>query len=703
MALTAKERADKHRETMRQRGRAESAAASEVGTIPPVADPARREFCKRSLFNFLTEYFPHSTGLYPFSDDHRRVIDRLEQCILYGGKFINAVYRGFAKTTIAENATLWATLNGHKRFVPIFGATGPLADKILESIKLELETNDLLLEDFPEVVLPIRHLDRTPQRARGQTVGGEKTFIEFSAGAIVLPTLSIPGNWIQGLEGGPLVKSPSSGAVITAYGLTAAARGLKHKTPDGENLRPDFALIDDPQTDESARSPGQTQERLKIINKGILKAAGHFNELSAIVNATVIEEDDLVERLIKSSGWQSERIKMVRRFADRHDDLWLSEYASRRLTYDRENPADQQRARETANAYYLANREEMDRGAVVSWVDCYYRDSEYSAIQHAYNALIDEPSSFASEYQQEPVKIAAELPSIGPNDCRKNSITIERGLVPAECHTLTAFIDVQQDILFWAAIAWGEWFRGHVVSYGAWPDPRRPYYTLHDIARTLRSEHRVATIEEGITTGLQALCAELSKGFEREGGQVITPAFLLVDSGYKTETVQAALRGTGAIASKGAPVGAKSRPISEYKTQPGDRKGDHWLLQRAKAGGRRLVLIDTNFWKDQVVESLIKGPGAEGVLTLHESGDSHRMLTDHLRAEYPQRVTASWGGMSRTVTEYSLKPGGPDNHWFDCFVGCYAGASMAGMMRRTKTGPTLPKKKRTQREKVSYL
>src|SRR4051812_45671251 len=108
---------------------------ADIGEIPAVVDPARREACRSDLLAFLTTYFPASTGLKPFSDDHRRVIDRIQRCILTGGRYANAVYRGFAKTTIAENASIWATVHGHRKFVPIFGADANAASGNIESIK----------------------------------------------------------------------------------------------------------------------------------------------------------------------------------------------------------------------------------------------------------------------------------------------------------------------------------------------------------------------------------------------------------------------------------------------------------------------------------------------------------------------------------------------------------------------------------------
>ena len=43
----------------------------EVGTIPQIANPERRAFCRTDLHAFLLSYFPETTGLKPFSDDQK--------------------------------------------------------------------------------------------------------------------------------------------------------------------------------------------------------------------------------------------------------------------------------------------------------------------------------------------------------------------------------------------------------------------------------------------------------------------------------------------------------------------------------------------------------------------------------------------------------------------------------------------------------
>lgn len=179
-----------------ERSRDRTRAGSDIGEIPPVANPARRESCRLDLELFLTTYFPNSTGLSPFSPDHKRVIARIQGCVINGGRFTNAVYRGFAKSTISENAILWATLYGHRKFCAIFAGEGKLADRASNSCKMELSDNELLYEDFPEVCHAVRALEGKTQRCASQTFNGEKTHIKWQADATVMP--SIPGSVSSG-------------------------------------------------------------------------------------------------------------------------------------------------------------------------------------------------------------------------------------------------------------------------------------------------------------------------------------------------------------------------------------------------------------------------------------------------------------------------------------------------------------------------
>jgi len=119
-------------------------------------------------------------------------------------------------------------------------------------------------------------------------------------------------------------------------------------------------ICDDPQTDQSARSPLQTAERLSLINGAIAGLAGPGQRTAIIVPCTVIRAGDMADQLLdraKHPDWHGERTKMVYAFPTA-DRLW-SEYARLRAESLR---ADGDGCE--ATAFYRANREEMDADAL---------------------------------------------------------------------------------------------------------------------------------------------------------------------------------------------------------------------------------------------------------------------------------------------------------------------------------------------------
>ena len=56
-------------------------------------------------------------------------------------------------------------------------------------------------------------------------------------------------------------------------------------------------------------------------------------------------------------------------------------------------------------------------------------------------------------------------------------------------------------------------------------------------------------------------------------------------------------------------------------------------------------------------------------------GTNHVLLARHVAGSETWVETHGYG---RIVHEWSQKPSRPDNHWFDCLVGCAAAASMEG-------------------------
>ncbi len=273
----------------------------------------RRRLCERSLQDFLLTYFPAAFTL-PFSMDHRRVIAAMEDCGLAGGLFALAMPRGSGKTTLAERFALWCLLYGHRRFVALVSATEAAAGKLLAHIKRELLDNDLLAEDFRGVCYPIRRLENNGRRCVGQLFNGERTSIVWGKTQLTFPTM--PDSACDGLN--------VSGATVTVAGLTGALRGQSHTLVSGEVIRPELALLDDPQTRESAASPAQTANRAAIIVGDVLGMAGPGRKISAILPCTVIQEGDLADQFLNRAlhpEWRGEKTKAIYEWPEA-EPLW---------------------------------------------------------------------------------------------------------------------------------------------------------------------------------------------------------------------------------------------------------------------------------------------------------------------------------------------------------------------------------------------
>ena len=296
----------------RERNARISASGRDIAPLPETVDPARKAGAHHDFLFFCEQYFP-STFYLPWSKDHEKVMRRIEQAVLQGGLFALAMPRGSGKTSLCERACIWAILYGHRRFVCLIGSDEGHARTMLDTIKTELESNDLLLEDFPEAVYPVHCLEGIANRCAGQIYNGERTHIEWTAKEIVLPTIP---------------DSAASGAILKVAGITGRIRGMKHQTAGGESIRPDLVILDDPQTDESARSLSQCQARESILAGAVLGLAGPGRKISGIMPCTVIKPGDMADRILdreKHPQWQGERMKMIYSFPDSRK-LW-EEYA----------------------------------------------------------------------------------------------------------------------------------------------------------------------------------------------------------------------------------------------------------------------------------------------------------------------------------------------------------------------------------------
>lgn len=661
----------------------------DIGEFPPSGgglaggDDGRREGCRNDLAKFLKTYFP-GTFTYPFSPDHLSVISKTQKVIVDGGNHAVAMSRGFGKTSIAEGAAIWSILYGYRRYVVIVGATSTAATEIMESIKGEIETNELLSADFPSAIFPLQALDGEPRRCLGQTYRGKKTRTQWGQKRVKFPTIA---------------GSESSGAMIRVAGITGELRGKKGKVIGefgSETFRPDLVLIDDCQTESSALSEVQCRTRERIIGGSILGLAGRGTKIAALLLATVIRAGDVADRHLDHGihpEWNGSRHKMLYAFPS-DAKLW-EQYKELRISFNPAVPGEKEAAETRATEFYIDNQPAMDAGAIVGWQFGYLPD-EISAVQSAMNLWIANPRAFAAEYQNEPLPEE----NVGTAPMTSKEIAgkmngLARGHVPQTATRLTAALDVQGDMLFYSLIAWENNYTGYIIDYGSFPEQGRVYYTKADASKTIASATGIAGFEGQIYRALELLCAKiLSKSYPRGDGGTVRVEKCLIDANYGDSTnvvYQFCLQSAFApilLPIHGRGIGASGRPMASWPKHPGERHDPNatWVItQNAKRREVKYAILDVNAIKSFLYKRLAVPMGEPGCLSLWGRDPSiHSMFADHCTAEHPIEVTAQ----GRTIDEWKDVPG-RDNDFFDTLVYNVAGASMLGVA--LKEGAAVPK------------
>jgi hypothetical protein len=642
---------------------------------PPVRDPARRARALEDLEYFLRSYFP-GTFRKAWSRDQLAMVERLQSVVTDGGQMAVAAPRGNGKTSIFERAALWGVLAGRRRFIVVVAATDRHAGQCLGRVKAELEFNDLLLEDFPLACWPIRKLESQSRRCVGQLWDGRRTCVVWDRNRVVLP--SVPG-------------SEASGAILHVAGITSAVRGLSHVTPDGRTIRPDLVLIDDPSTRESAASFVQNAQRLEIVQGDLAGLAGPGESIAQLAAVTVIHRGDLADQLLDRSRypeWKGERFKLVYEWPTRAD-LWLEYEQLRREGLKAGDDGAE------ATAFYATHRREMDAGAVVGWPER-YEPGELSAIQHAYNLKIRLGPGFDAEYQNEPAARVEETAALDPAAVAARCGGIERGTAPPECETLVGYVDCGADCLWWLVGAFDSAFTCNVVDYGAWPEQSAEVFLARQASPNLAQAYPDAGGVDGqLYAALEALAGHLfARPWRRTDGADLPLSWLLVDSGWMTETVRLFARRSRhrdrLQIAKGVGFTASATPVGEFRPRPGERKGDSWILGVAGTDRLRLLKMDTNLWKSRAADMLRRPLGMKGGVIL--PGDrpaEHELLAVHCSAEFPTRVEAR----GNAVDVWDRRPS-VENHLWDCLVGTLVAASFAGLSPLATVAPPEPPRRR---------
>jgi hypothetical protein len=628
-----------------------TAAAQEIGDLPFVAEPRRRGEASRSNILFADTYFS-PTFYIPWAPYQRSMMQRFEAVVLNGGRECHAVRRGGLKSTCARVSTLWAAVNGHRRFPVLVGATDGKASEHRENLFSLMASSELLLEDYPELIPLILKWKQPKRQFR---MGGRLLTVhpKDSHGRIIFADI---------------YDSVSCQTHIAPYSINSTGvSGLSFVDRFGVTIRPDLLVFDDVQTPQSAKSPLMTEEREDYVTKTFCGLAGLGEKIAAIMVATVREHDDLTERFLSRArhpDWDGEKYPSIIRMPDQMD-LWEA-YAIK--LGQGATPEDGKRM---AQEFYVKNREAMDEGGVVAWEEDKL-PGEVSALQSLMTVRALDPAFFRCEIQQEgevPVNtsgIRLETQAL----LTRNSGT-PQGVIPDGSTYTVGFIDSSDQILWAMVCAFNNDFSGQIVQYRTWPDQRRPVFYKTDLVRKISDELPGASWEEAFVHAHNMLEKELFESFPEmnlllkdwsDGGQMP-----LIRSQIAASSEKSRIR-----PSKGFAPKPGRKPIHLWGDNLRDRAGTGWIERRTEHPNH--VQFDANIIKTMAARRLLTAQGAPSAVMLPGVQErENRLLVEHFTSERP--IEVSYDGSSGI--RWTLVPF-RDNDYWDCFCGCITAASVLG-------------------------
>ena len=264
----------------------------------------------------------------PFSNMHKDLFADLLQIIQErSARLSYAAPRGHAKSTIVSLAfVLWCLLYGKEKLILLVSATREQVVLLLGHIKDQLERNELLRSDFPELC-----------RIEGGPGSGRQ-----------------PKPWRDNRI------RLTNGAMVCAYGAGQGLRGARN-----DKHRPGLIIVDDLEDQEHVIYEEQ-RDKLRAWFERTLLHAGH-TETNVVVVGTVLHHDSLLANLVnpkESRGWTSRRYRAVLSFSDRPDhwDTWSAVFAGRQDFDGRTGPV-------AARIFFEINSEAMLQGTSVLWPD----------------------------------------------------------------------------------------------------------------------------------------------------------------------------------------------------------------------------------------------------------------------------------------------------------------------------------------------
>lgn len=310
---------------------------------------------------FAKVYLPHYFTLPP-SRMHRELFAMLRESVANRSQRLAiAAPRGHAKSTVVTLAhLLWCVLYRHERMVYIVSATREQAVQLLKHVKDEIQGNERLLMDFPEVCQAPG--SKTPKPWRDNNI------------------------------------SLRNGVMVRALGSGQSLRGMRQK-----QHRPGLIIVDDLENKEDCFSAEQRQKTRDWFYSTLLKAGDAATNV--VVIGTILHYDSLLANLTSqtpamsrtggptlSVGWESRVYKALEQSSS-NPGLWE--------TWEQisigEEEFEGRTGPKAAEVFFAANSAAMLEGSRVLWPE------KEGYLQLMQMRLSEGRASFQSEKQNEPL------------------------------------------------------------------------------------------------------------------------------------------------------------------------------------------------------------------------------------------------------------------------------------------------------------
>lgn len=626
---------------------------------------------------WLRWYFGPNCGLpdpfwYEFTGQQLEMISAIGHAVQFRGDTARAASRGEGKTSIFERLLTKYTAQGILNFSVLFAATGTLAESSLDSIKLGFEENVLLAADYPEICTPVAALRNSPNRAHFQLCSGLRhdngkpyemapAKFQWSGQEIILPNL--PG-------------SPSARAIIATRGLDSAVRGIKRK-----GRRVQLAGIDDPDTEETARSEDQASKLEERIDRGIAGLGSQKRPVARVmlttIQSSISASAKFTDPALKPT-WRGKRFSFLIKPPEA-THLW-EEYVQ---LYKEDNLQTARGERDDphcrrAHQFYVEHFDQMNEGAQVANVNRFNEDilpdgsqTELTALQHYYNFVArTSPEAASTELDNNPIEVEKVAESgLAPKRIQKKCNGYKRRVMPPDCYKITRGIDCRKVALHWVVRAWKRDGTPFTIDYG-----------IHDVHGTVYGS------DEGLDIALKRAILDYLESSAELYGQPIDRT--MIDAGWRTQAVYSACQEAGPgvtpIMGFGKSAGCVKQVFTPMRKRTKTiRPGDGWYMSKTDRG-LWLCCADADRWKAWEHDRWLTSEGKVGCMTIfgapHERYDrlspdekGHHSYAHHICNE--GEVDEPYKGGMRKV----FRAKSDNTHWLDASYYSDIGAGLEGV------------------------